>query len=162
MFSCLSSRYCENCLRGSPLGSAVLRFTSIFEPSRMSLLQREKLREKLKVLLRCFIEKATNDFKFFLAEDLSKCAAEFQSFSAERNGLDNFYFSTIQICNYQKLSLVLKLLLTLSHGQALVERGFSLNNNILKTNTCPKIVIAKRLITDHMVMYLKPHIIEIT
>ena len=128
----------------------------------MSLLQREKLREKLKVLLRCFIEKATNDFKFFLAEDLSKCAAEFQSFSAERNGLDNFYFSTIQICNYQKLSLVLKLLLTLSHGQALVERGFSLNNNILKTNTCPKIVIAKRLITDHMVMYLQPHITEIT
>lgn len=66
----------------------------------MSLLQREKLREKLKVLLRCFIEKATNDFKFFLAEDLSKCAAEFQSFSAERGGLDNFYFSTIQISSY--------------------------------------------------------------
>ena len=89
----------------SPLDSARLQCASTFVPSRLSVLPREKLHEKLKVLLRCFIDlsvmspqkcdKATSDFKSFLAEDLSKHAADFQSFSAERDRLDNFYFSTM-------------------------------------------------------------------
>ena len=105
-----------------------------------------------KVLLSCFIDlsemsaqkcnKATSDFKSFLGEHLSKYAAEFQSFSAERDWLDNFYFSTIQISKYQELSFVLKLL-TVSHGQVLVDCGFSLNNNILKSKMGPEIVTAK-------------------
>ena len=69
-------------------------------------------------------DKATTDFKSFLAEDISKSAAE---------QLENFCHSTIQVSMYQELSFVLKLLQTLSHGQVLGERGFSLNKNILKT-----------------------------
>ena len=134
--SCFSLRCCQNYFERSLLGSAVLQCASMFEPSRMSILPIEKLHEKSKVLLRCFIDlsvispqkcdKGTSDFKCFLAEDLSKYATEFQSALAERDRLDSFYFSTIQITKYQELLFVLKLLLILSHGQASVERGFSL------------------------------------
>ena len=134
--SCFSLRRCQNCFERSSLGSAVLQCASMFESSRMSILPIEKLHEKSNVLLRCFIdlsvifpqkcEKGTSDFKSFLAEDLSKYATEFQSALAERDRIDNFYFSTIQITKYQEILFVLKLLLILSHGQASVERGFSL------------------------------------
>ena len=159
--SCFSLRCCQNCFERSPLGSAVLQCASMFEPSRMSILPKEKLHEKSKVLLSCFIDlsvisprkcdKGTSDFKSFLAEDLSKYATEFQSALAERDRLDNIYFSTIQITKYQELLFVLKLLLILSHGQASVERGFSLKKKILKANMGPETVLAKRLIIDHMV-----------
>ena len=57
----------------------------------------------------------------------------------------------------------MKLLLTISHGQASVERGFSHNNAVLKTNMSPETVIAKRMIEDHMLSHdLKPYTIEIS
>ena len=60
------------------------------------------------------------------------------------------------------VSFVIKLLLTLSHVQASVERGFSNNKSILKTNMSSKILILKRLIKDQMLANrLKPHIIKI-
>ena len=108
-------------------------------------------------------DKSTHDIKSFLADDLPKYTSEFQSFWADRDRLDNLYFITIQISKYQEISFVLKLLLTFSHDQASIKRGFSLNNNILKTNMGPETVIAKQLITDHIVpSNLKPHRIEIT
>lgn len=108
-------------------------------------------------------DEAISDFKSFLAEDLSKYATEVLGFSAEKDRLDNFYFSAIQISKYQQLLFAVKLMLTLSHVQMLVERGFSFDDNILKTNTGPEIVIAKRLIIEHMVGdNLKSRTIEIT
>ena len=54
-------------------------------------------------------------------------------------------------------------LLTLSHGHASVERGFSNNKSILKTNMSAKTVISKRLIKDHKLPHgMKPHTIEIS
>ena len=107
-------------------------------------------------------DKAISDFRFFLAEGLSKYTAEFQSCPTERDRLDNFYFNTTQISKYQELSFVLKLLLALSHGQATVECGFSLKNTILKTNMGPETVIAKRLIIGHIIANnLNSHTIEI-
>ena len=58
---------------------------------------------------------------------------------------------------------MVKILLTLSHGQVAVERGFSVNNNIIQTNMYAKTIISKRLIKDHMLANgLQPHTIEIT
>lgn len=84
-------------------------------------------------------------------------------FSQEKGRLDDFYFKVAGISKYKDLSFVLKLILTLSHGQASVERGFSLNNNAIKTNMSPESLVAKRIIKDHMIANnLKPHTIEIT
>ena len=60
-------------------------------------------------------------------------------------------------------SSLLRLLLTLSHGQAAIEWGFSHNSFLLKANMSPKAVIAKLLIKDHMLSNdLKPHNIDIS
>ena len=57
---------------------------------------------------------------------------------------------------------MLRLLLTLSHSRAAIERGFSHNSFLLKTNS-PETVIAKRLIKDHMLSNdLTPHNIDIS
>ena len=49
-----------------------------------------------------------------------------------------------------ELKSILKLVLVLSHGQASIERGFNLNETILKVNMNEKSVIAREIIIDHM------------
>ena len=49
------------------------------------------------------------------------------------------------------------------HDQALADRGFTLNSNILKTSMGTETAIAKYMITERMTSSnLKPHTIEIT
>ena len=61
------------------------------------------------------------------------------------------------------VSFVIELLLTLSRCQTSLERGFSNNKSILKTNMSVETVFSKRLIKDHMLANgLKPHTIEIS
>ena len=38
--------------------------------------------------------------------------------------LDEFYFDIVKVPNFKELSSLLKIILSLSHGQADVERGF--------------------------------------
>ena len=52
--------------------------------------------------------------------------------------------------NYGKLWEVLKKLLLLSHGQAAVERGFSINKEISDTNMQTKTLISRRIVKDHI------------
>ena len=54
------------------------------------------------------------------------------------------------IISYTNLLPILKLVLVLSHGQANVERFFSVNNNVLKCNMSEKSIILGKLIIDHM------------
>ena len=45
--------------------------------------------------------------------------------------MDKFFFSAVKVQNYKNLAFILKIVLTLSHGQAAVERGFSVNKAVL-------------------------------
>ena len=57
----------------------------------------------------------------------------------------------------------MKIILTLSHGQASVEHGFSINKSILDVNMKPESIVARKCIQDHMFAFsLKPHIIPVT
>ena len=72
--------------------------------------------------------------------------------------LDDFYFKELKIAKYPEFCLVVKIFRTLSHGQADVEWGFSLNNAVLQSNMKHDFVVSKRLIQDHLVSKnLKPH-----
>ena len=51
---------------------------------------------------------------------------------------------------YTELLELVKKLLTLSHGQAAVERGFSVNKEVEVENMKHQTVIAQRLICDHI------------
>ena len=77
--------------------------------------------------------------------------------------LDDFYFQKLKISKYAELSAIVNIILTLSHGQSDVERGFSCNTHLLEENIKDDLIVSKCLIKDHLVSKnLKPHMLEIT
>ncbi|ELU04337.1 hypothetical protein CAPTEDRAFT_214721 [Capitella teleta] len=58
-----------------------------------------------------------------------------------------YFFDKLQ---YAKLFDLIKQVLTLSHGQAAVERGFSVNKECLQDNMDPTSVTARRVVLDHI------------
>ena len=55
------------------------------------------------------------------------------------------------------------MLLIRYHGQAQVERGFSVNSQLLVENLNNDSLIAQRIISDHMMQkQIKPHELKIT
>ena len=88
---------------------------------------------------------------------------EFEKFKEESDQLDNFFFQKVSIQNYKTLSFAVRLVLTLSHGQASVERQFSVNNQVLDNNMqVMSIVVWKHLVNHMKVNQLTPHSIDIS
>ena len=101
-------------------------------------------------------------FKSFADRIKSKCQAELQGFTRKVRP-QKFYFKEITIQKCKEVAEVLKIVLTLSHVQTSVERGFSHDNTVVQTNMSAESVISKSLINDHMLFHkLKPYTIEIT
>ena len=88
---------------------------------------------------------------------------EFEKFKEESDQLDNFFFQKVSIQNYKTLSFVVKLVLTLSHGQASVERQFSVNNQVPDNNMQAMIIVLWKHLINHMkANQLTPHSIDIS
>ena len=69
----------------------------------------------------------------------------------ESHRLDTFYWKWCDgISTFKKLVEVSKVILTLSHGQASVERSFSVNKSLLVENLATKSLIAQRIIYGYM------------
>ena len=102
-------------------------------------------------------------FSKFLEESLSTLLPAFKEFHAG-NRLDQFYFETVKVSvNFKVLSKVLILVFTLGHGQASIERGFSINSNMLSENMKKNSLACHCTIKDFMVSNkLKAHQVEIT
>ena len=69
-------------------------------------------------------------FKSFVGDIKSKCQAELQGF-IRKVRLEKVYFEEISIQKYEEIAEVLKFVLTLSHGQASLERDFSRDNTVV-------------------------------
>ena len=107
-------------------------------------------------------DKALSEFNSFCNNDRKTISNKFAEFDESSCRLDEFYFKNIGIQKYGELSFVIRLILTLSHGQASVERGFSINNAILEINMLPETVASKWIVRDHMIAKgLQPHTIKI-
>ena len=57
--------------------------------------------------------------------------------------LDEFYFDIVKVPKFKELSSLHKIILSLSHGPADVERGFSLNSGVLQDNIADKSIVVK-------------------
>ena len=77
---------------------------------------------------------------------------ELMLFDATKSDLDFFYFDELGIRTkkHGKFLFVLKVILTLSHGQAAVERSFSLGKSCLRTNITEESIIAKNIVQNHL------------
>ena len=85
-------------------------------------------------------------FKAFVIEMKQNHHAEFSSFKMNENRLDEFYGNYTKDAKYAKLWEVFQIIFTLSHGQAAVERGFSINNELLVENMQEKSLVASRFV----------------
>jgi hypothetical protein len=65
--------------------------------------------------------------------------------------VDSLYDSTFPKQQYPVLWAILREMLLISHGQASVERGFSLGKILAKDNQLPETIVNMRLVKDHIV-----------
>ena len=75
---------------------------------------------------------------------------KFSNFNFSTDRLDELFSTYMNADPYQKLFKVLQLLLVLSHGEASVERGFSVNKELEVENLETQSLVAQRLVCDHI------------
>ena len=118
---------------------------------------------KLKILDSFCCDKVLVQFLKFVTHDVKLNIDKFKSFDRCKTKLDVFYFQTIGLDKYKELKYVMKVILTLSHGQASVERGFSINKSVLKVNITEESIVSKKMVRDHMIANkLEPHTVPIS
>ena len=80
----------------------------------------------------------------------SVLSSELLQFKPGQDRLDIFLHD--KMCTpYPKLWMAVRMALLLSHGQATIERGFSVNKEVVIENQQTKSLIARRLIKDHII-----------
>ena len=120
-------------------------------------LDKENSEENLKHLLKYFYEnnllqtlvaeKANTQYKDLISNKEFSNACSVYCFTEKR--LDVFFSEWVgNNPEYQELWYVIKYVLMLSHGNATVESGFSVNKNILVENLHEKFLVAQRQVYD--------------
>ena len=118
---------------------------------------------KLNILAANHCDHALTQFQEFLQSECKSDLFRLKSFNRKEYRLDELFFSCLGIKNYKDLSYVVKIILTLSHGQASVERGFSINKSLVKVNMKEETIVAKKINRDYMLPNsLKPYTVEIS
>ena len=126
----------------SPILSSFVRFATVIDPAVILTLDKRALQNRMKGLLNELLsakilsafdcEEALSEFSTFYGKEFKKYCSTFEDFKEKEHRLDDFWFQQVKVYNYEKLSFVVKLILTLSHGQASVELEFSVNNIVDK------------------------------
>ena len=105
---------------------------------------------KLKVLTSVHCDKITEQFTDFTDSQLKLYAEKFRCFDSSTKDLDEFYFNDIDLQSFKELSFLVKIILTLSHGQASAERSFSVNNTVINVNMSEDCIVAEKIIKGHI------------
>ena len=71
-------------------------------------------------------DKAYDQFIHFIHNLSTLNLDKFKSFDRKDTQLHDFYFNVLGIQKYKELTYIVKIILTLSHGQAAIETGFNL------------------------------------
>ena len=103
------------------------------------------------------------EYKEFLKNDIVFSCEKFSNYDKQKDRLDTFFFSLPAIKKYVNLAFVIKMILTLSHGQAVVERSFSINKSAVDVNMKEESTVARKAIDDRMLSNdIQPDMIEIS
>lgn len=150
------SKLCEK----APIKYPLVRSLSVLDP-RVLLNDKEFSVQKLTTILRFLVEtgriedkccdETLREFGCFFDHHLMSTSDAFRKFSPQSERLDEFYHELLSNKDeFRHLWEVVKLCLLLSHGQASVERGFSINKEMMVENLKEHSLIAQRLIHDHV------------
>lgn len=96
------------------------------------------------------IEKADREFKALLEKEY--VVDRMKNYDRTETRLDEFWMDLLKKENVVMTNLekIVKLLLPMSHGNASVERGFSINGDLIVENLQSDSLIAQRLVYDHV------------
>jgi hypothetical protein len=145
----------------SPLMSSVVRNSAAISPKVMATRSHDVLRKNIKNLIQRIVnyklidfetgDNALTEFAKFLANEATREEQKLLEFKRSEQRLDDLYFKVLQVHkNYPAFATLLKIIFTVSHGQASVERGFNDNNVVLKDNISDISVIARRFLKNYM------------
>jgi hypothetical protein len=150
-------------------GSSFLKSVGCIDPTSISSTSKENLIKQMKQVLHHLLsykyitssdgDIALQQFTSLLDESSTTFIGSFKEFQKEKIRLDDFFFDTLKVgSTYKAFSKVLMLIFTLFHGQAAVERGFSINSAMLLPNMKELSLTSRRLVKDYLVsQHLKPH-----
>ena len=113
----------------------------------------EKILEKLvcyKKILAKDADAAKLEYSNFLTKIAKANKNDFVKLNKISDRVNLFFGKYINTSEYEQMWCVFKLLLCLSHGQASVERGFSVHSDLLVENMHEDSLIAQRIVQDHV------------
>lgn len=128
---------------------------------RVLIKSKETSVRKLSTVLRLFVESGRieeqncddilREFGHFYDHSRMCASDSFRNFNPPMGRLDEFYHEHLSNkAEFLHLWEVVKLVLVLSHGQASVERGFSVNKEVMVENLREHSLIAQQIIYDHV------------
>ena len=146
-------------LAKSPILYILVRNLSAFDPREMTVAKMTQKTTQLKSIIRSLIEAnrvSSNDaddiiqqYSEFIQQGSMSEASQFSGFDPASCRADKFFYDRLaNNPSYAKLWAALKIILLLSHGQATVERGFSVNKEVESYNLQADTFSARRIICD--------------
>jgi hypothetical protein len=144
----------------SPLNYKLTKAMTAFDPRRMAASDKRDsnktlLKTVLQVLIDCnrFAESEAEDviqqYCKFVDEYVDQHRSAFMSFSPGERIDVLFHDAMAGSKHFKKLWAVVEQVLLISHGQATVERGFSINKQVETDNLIGSTFEAKHLVCDH-------------
>jgi len=160
----MSARDClveivKKLLTKAPVAYALVRHLSCLNPVNMSKtpdLCKVKFRRLLAELLKTKQVKENEcddmvqEYSSFLDSIPVIGRDKFEEFNKNQQSVDEFFRDVMSSTQFVKLYELVKVLLLLSHGQAAVERGFSVNKEVEVENLKHQSLIAQRIICDYV------------
>lgn len=153
---------CETCkkiLLKCPLSYLLVRKLSSLDPTEIAA-NPEACRARFKYVLVCLknaqkigdeCDLVFEQYNKFIDSVNDIGIEKFANFSRHVDRVDEFYANNLSNeQKYGELMKVVKIVLVISHGQACVERGFSVNKEVETINMSQKSLIAQRLICDYV------------
>ena len=149
----------------SPLSRAIVRNMVCLNPKTVSTEDCSALIKKFEIILSKLValnrlgtdacDDLIKEYKSFIKFVKREHKEEFGEYALKNSlRLDKFLQKFMNTEDFIKLWNLVKSLLILSHGQASVERGFSINKDTLKTNLTEKTLVGLLIVNDAIRMKL--------
>ena len=134
----------------SPLNSVIVPTSRVFNPTLIHAENKLSLMKIMKnltqqLLMLGIISANIGDNAYEQYEDFIK--SNFDSISyKDGDCLDDIFFQTLKIERFPELAHIAMIIFVISHGQVDVERGFSINTNVIDVNMKEQSIRSKRLL----------------
>ena len=147
----------EKMLEKSPASYSLFQHLSCLNPVKIAS-NKETCSAKFKKVLRLLVnakrvkeeecDTILQQFAIFLDSIPVFGSERFANFQSAEDRVDTLFFECMANESYKSLFSVVKLILILSHGQATVERGLSVNKKVEVKNMKEHTLVAQRIVCD--------------